>query len=258
MEDFGLVSIITPTYNSSEFISRTILSVINQTYTNWEMLITDDCSSDSTCQEIKRFIDTDSRIKLFRLETNSGAGIARNNSIEKAKGKYIAFLDSDDMWMPHKLEAQLKFMNKKNCAITGSSYLTIDRNDNVTGIIVAPKVHTFWQNKCDDKIGFLTCMYNTEKVGKIYMPLLRKRQDWGFTMRVLKQCKVAYQLKEPLAYYRKGHESLSKHKMSLIKYYYIAYMDVLDWSFIRAFLFFWFVFIPTYCLKRLEVRIINR
>ena len=121
-----LVSIITPTYNSSIFIEETIRSVLNQTYTNWEMLITDDCSSDNTLQIIEAYQAKDERIKVFRLETNSGAGVARNISIRKASGKFIAFCDSDDKWLPQKLEKQINFLHKNNQSFTYSSYKVID------------------------------------------------------------------------------------------------------------------------------------
>ena len=110
MENLGLVSIITPSYNSAPFISETIESIINQSYPYWELLITDDCSSDNTIEIIQEFIKKDSRIKLFQLNQNSGAGICRNKSIENAQGRFIAFCDSDDCWMPKKLEKQLAFM----------------------------------------------------------------------------------------------------------------------------------------------------
>ena len=110
MKNLGVVSIITPTFNSSQFICETIESIINQTYPYWELLITDDCSNDKTIDIIQKYILQDSRIKLFKLDKNSGAGICRNNSIMMATGRFIAFCDSDDCWMPNKLEKQLSFM----------------------------------------------------------------------------------------------------------------------------------------------------
>ena len=108
--DFGLVSIIMPSYNSSKYIAKTIDSIINQSYTNWELLITDDCSTDNTCEIIKEYTAYNQRIKLFTFLENKGAGVARNKSIKEAKGRYIAFCDSDDRWKPEKLEVQLRFM----------------------------------------------------------------------------------------------------------------------------------------------------
>lgn len=120
-EDYGLVSIITPSYNSSRFISQTIESILSQTYTNWELLITDDCSTDKTREIVKSYQRKDPRIKFFQLKENSGPGVARNHSIEMAKGRFIAFCDSDDRWYPEKLEKQLAFMAKKRCMLSYTS-----------------------------------------------------------------------------------------------------------------------------------------
>ncbi len=253
----NLVSIITPSYNCSEFIERTIDSVQKQSYTNWEMLITDDCSKDNSVEVIKQIAAKDPRIKLFQLEKNSGAGVARNKSIEHAQGRYIAFLDSDDMWMPEKLEKQIAFMQEKQCALSYTSMVNIDEHDNEIGIEVAPRRHTFSQNKRDDKVGFSTAIYDQEMVGKIFMPTIRKRQDWGLVLSVLRKCKVAYGLKQPLAYYRVGHESLSKNKMALIKYNIAAYKTVLGWCSLRAYIFFLFIYMPSYLSKKLFLKMIN-
>lgn len=252
-----LVSVITPSYNCSEFIERTIKSVQKQTYTNWEMLITDDRSMDDSVEIIKGIAAQDSRIKLFQLAKNSGAGVARNKSIEHAQGKYIAFLDSDDMWMPEKLEKQIAFMQEKQCGLSYTSMINIDEHDNEIGIEVAPRRHTFSQNKRDDKVGFSTAIYDQEMVGKIFMPTIRKRQDWGLVLSVLKKCKVAYGMKQPLAYYRMGHESLSKNKLALVKYNIAAYQTVLGWSSSRAYLFFFFVYLPSYLSKKVFLKMIN-
>ena len=258
MKTNGLVSIITPSYNCAEFIERTIVSVQKQTYTNWEMLITDDCSSDNSVEIIKRIAENDSRIKLFQLDKNSGAGVARNNSIEHAQGKYIAFLDSDDMWMPDKLERQIAFMEEKKSALSYTSYMTIDEDDKLIGMVLAPNRHTFAHNKCDNKIGFSTAMYDKDKVGKIFMPTIRKRQDWGLVMKVLRECKVSYGIKQPLAFYRKGHASLSKNKMSLMQYNVAAYKEVLGWNIVKAYLAFFFIYMPCYIYKKMFNRMINR
>ena len=117
MDNFGLVSIITPSYNSSSFIAETIESILSQTYLNWELLITDDCSTDRSVEIIERYIQRDSRIKLFRLEKNCGAGVCRNRSISEAKGRFIAFCDSDDRWRPEKLEKQLAFYAREGLCL---------------------------------------------------------------------------------------------------------------------------------------------
>ena len=142
-DSLPLVSVITPSYNSEEFISQTINSVINQTYSNWELLITDDCSNDLSIEIIKPFVKKDRRIKLYTLEHNSGSGVARNNSIKYAKGKYIAFCDSDDQWLPNKLEKQIAFMKENNLQFSYSSYKVCNEEDKIVGSVICPKEVSF-------------------------------------------------------------------------------------------------------------------
>lgn len=255
MNDCGLVSIITPSYNSANFVADTIEAVLKQTYPYWELLITDDCSTDNSVEIIEEYTRKDSRIKLRKLEKNCGAGICRNKSIEAAKGRYIAFCDSDDVWMPQKLEKQLAFMEKKGCALTYSSYILMDEGGNEKGIMVCMRKIDFASMKRDDGIGCLTAMYDTEKVGKMYMPSIRKRQDWGLWLEILAKCKVAYGIKEPLAYYRIRCGSISNNKVALVKHNINVYRTILKFSALKAYLFFLFVFMPTYLWKRLKIRI---
>ncbi len=253
-----LVSIITPTYNSSQFISQTIESILAQTYTNWELLITDDCSADDTYTILEKYAQQDRRIKIYRLPTNSGAGAARNNSIREARGRYIAFCDSDDRWYPDKLEKQVSFMNKMQCGLSYTSYITCNENGENEGIVICRKHESFNSIKRDNKIGCLTAMYDTEIVGKVYMPLIRKRQDWGLMLNILKSSKIAYGIKEPLAIYRVRTDSISSNKKSLVKYNVSLYQDVLGWSKIRSFLFFGFVFFPSYIVKKVFISLYNK
>lgn len=257
MTDYGLVSIITPSYNSAEFIAETINSILSQTYTNWELLITDDCSMDESCRIIRDYAAQDSRIQLFVLSKNSGAGVARNHSIQKAKGRFIAFCDSDDCWYPEKLEKQLAFMVEKQCGLSYTSYMTCNEEGLLLGIVVCVSRINYNSLKRDDGIGCLTAVYDTEKVGKVYLPDLRKRQDWGLWLRILSKCKVAYGMKEPLAIYRIRNNSISHNKYSLIKYNVRIYCDVLGYSKLRAYLAFGMVFLPSYFFKKLRLYIIN-
>ena len=255
MKDYGLVSIITPSYNSADFIADTIEAILKQTYPYWELLITDDCSTDNSVEIIEEYVRKDSRIKLQKLQVNSGAGVCRNKSIEAAKGRYIAFCDSDDVWMPQKLEKQLAFMEKKGCALTYSSYMLMDEDRNEMGIMVCMSKIDFASMKRDDGIGCLTAMYDTEKVGKMYMSSIRKRQDWGLWLEILAKCKVAYGIKEPLAYYRIRTGSISNNKFALVKHNINVYRTILKFSVWKAYLFFLFVFMPTYLWKRLKIKI---
>lgn len=256
-EDYGLVSIITPSYNSAEFIADTIDSILAQTYTNWELLVTDDCSTDDSQAIVRRYAERDGRIRLFSLEKNSGAAVARNRSIREARGRFIAFCDSDDRWYPEKLERQLRFMREKDCALSYTSYMVCDEQDRTLGIVVCTHRVSFASLKRDDGIGCLTAVYDTEKVGKVYLPDLRKRQDWGLWLRIMSRCRVAYGMKEPLAYYRIRSDSISRNKMSLVRFNISVYETVLQYSRIRASAMFFFVFLPSYFLKKLRLKIIN-
>lgn len=255
IKNYGLVSIITPSFNSHLFIEETIESIINQTYKNWELLITDDCSSDDSIKIIEKYTKKDSRIKLFKLDKNSGAGVCRNKSIEMAQGKYIAFCDSDDVWMPHKLEKQLKFMNEKKCALSYSSYMLMNEAGKEQGIVVCMRKIDFASMKRDDGIGCLTAIYDTEKVGKMYMSSIRKRQDWGLWLEILAKCKIAYGIKEPLAYYRLRSGSISNNKYALIKHNINVYRSILKFSLLKSYIFFLFVFMPTYIVKKIKIKL---
>ncbi len=258
MKYYGLVSIITPSYNSEAFIRETIEGIINQTYPHWELLITDDCSTDHSVKLVEEYVKKDSRIKLLKLEKNGGAGVCRNNSIEAAKGRYIAFCDSDDVWMPQKLEKQLMFMEKTDSALSYSSYMMMNESGSIEGIVVSPKKIVYASLKRDNDIGCLTAIYDTEKVGKMYMPIMRKRQDWALWLSILNKCGVAYGLKEPLAYYRVRKESISRKKLALVKHNINMYRSFLKFSTPKAYIYFVFAFLPSYLWKRLMIKINSR
>lgn len=252
------VSIIIPSYNCANYIRETIESILAQTYQNWELLITDDCSTDNSVNVIQSYVEKDTRIKLLKLDVNSGAGAARNNSIKEANGRFIAFCDSDDRWFPEKLEKQIAFMLEKDCGLSYTSYMTCDEVGVNNGIVVCRTHETLSSLMRDDKIGCLTVIYDTEKVGKVYMPALRKRQDWAMKLKVLQKCKNAYGIKEPLAIYRLRSNSISRNKHSLVKYNISVYQEVFQWSKLRSILFFLFFFMPNYALKRLGQKYINQ
>lgn len=250
-----IVSIITPTYNSADFLAETIEAIQAQTFADWELLITDDCSSDNTRELAQAYAEKDERIKLFVLEKNSGAGAARNNSLANAQGRYIAFCDSDDRWTADKLEKQIAFMQKHDYAFTYTGYHLCDEAGTVLGEVKCRAKETYGSLKRDDKIGCLTVVYDSEKIGKVSFPLLRKRQDWGMKLLALQKCHAAYGIQEPLAIYRKRADSISRNKMSLVKYNIAVYEQVLGWSPIAARLFFAFVFMPSYTIKRILQKI---
>lgn len=249
----GLVSIITPSYNSSLYIEATIQSILAQTYSNWELLITDDCSVDDTTDIVNRYVQQDKRIKLFCLEKNSGAGIARNNSIKEARGHYIAFCDSDDRWLPEKLEQQIAFMEQKNVAFSYTSYYESLEDDRKLWLIdcnLTMNYHDFLRGS----VGCLTVVYDVGILGKVYMPEIRKRQDWALWLLLVKQCSCALGIQQPLAIYRLRENSISSNKWKLVKYNLNVYKEILHFSTIKSWFIFLFLFMPSYFYKKWRCR----
>lgn len=221
-----LVSIITPSYNSSEFISNTINSVLSQTFHNWELIIIDDCSKDNSIEVISQWCEKDSRIQLIQLTENSGAAVARNKGIEVARGRYIAFLDSDDKWLPDKLEKQLQFMRDNQYNFTFTAYNKVNPDGDYLGELGVPHriKYSDLLKKCE--IGCLTAMYDTEELGKVYMPLIRKRQDLGLWLKLLKQTEYAFGLNQVLASYTVRNDSISSNKRKAAIYTWKLYREV--------------------------------
>ena len=218
-----LVSIITPIYNSAKYLTETILSIQNQSFTDWELLLVDDCSTDDSLAIAKSFT-TDLRIKIIALPTNSGAGVARNTALEAAIGRYIAFVDSDDLWLPKKLEKQLDFMCGNNQPFTFCFYDCIDANSNPIGIrIEAPKVLSYRQLFFCNFVGNLSGIYDSHFFGKIPISSIRKRQDWILWLTILKRIKVAKPVPESLALYRVHGESMSASKTKLLRHNFMVY-----------------------------------
>ncbi len=222
-----LISIITPSYNCAVYIAETIESVLKQTYSNWEMIITDDCSTDNSRDVIKGFTLQDQRIKLVVQNENQGAAMARNKSIELAQGEYIAFLDSDDLWSTDKLEKQLKFMQDKDVVFSYTSYEQIDEKGNkLNKKIKAPKKVGYNGVLLSCPIGNSTVMYNASKTGKFFVPNIRKRNDDALWLKMLKVIPYAHGLDEVLMYYRIRSNSLSRNKMELVKYHWYLYREI--------------------------------
>ncbi len=249
-----LVSIIMPSYNSV-YIAESIESVLAQTYKNWELLVTDDCSTDNTREVVAAYAAKDPRIKLFKLEQNSGAGVARNNSIEQAQGRFIAFLDSDDKWLPNKLEKQIAFMLDNNYELTFTSYKVNSEDGINTGSVKCLSELSYFRLLCDNCVGCLTAIYDTKQMGKMYMPMLRKRQDWCLWLSILKKCKQGYGLQEELAEYRVMANSVSSNKLSLVEYNIKVYNEFLGHSKFVSYIMFFILFTPTYVSKKLNRKI---
>lgn len=230
----NLVSIITPVYNAEKYIEANIASVQAQTYGHWEHILVDDCSSDNSKALIQSFQENDARIKYHRLETNSGAGIARNTAIELAEGSYIAFLDSDDQWYPEKLKKQLNFMQKNAYHFTFSDYDVVDEEGKkLSKVVKCKSVVSYNSALYKNPIGCLTVMYNVDFFGKQYMPSIRKRQDYALWLSLLKKTD-GYGLNEVLASYRTGNASISANKLDLLKYEWKIYREVERLSWVKS------------------------
>jgi len=221
--DNPLISIVTPNYNCSKYISETIESVLAQTYQNWEMIIVDDCSTDGSYEIALEYARNDNRITVYRMEQNSGAALSRNKAIELSRGQYLAFLDSDDLWAPEKLEKQLKFMLENDCDFSFTEYEHIDEEGKSLGIRArAIKKLTYKKYLLHNFIGCLTAMYRQDVKNKIYCDNIRKRNDYALFLRVIKCSKNAMGIPENLAKYRIREKSISKNKIKLIKYNFIV------------------------------------
>ena len=247
-----LVSVIMPTYNAGNFLADSINSILNQTYSNLELLITDDASTDpATIQLLKDYVAKDQRVDVVFLKENHGPGYSRNLSIDRARGRYIAFCDSDDRWTEDKLEKQIAYMKENNSSLCCAPYIICDEDNQNTGINIPPRTITYSMMKRDNKVGCLTAIYDTKKLGqKYFMPTIRKRQDWALFLMIMKQCRVcqAYTAK-PLAYYRVRHNSVSSKKSSLIRYNVAIYHNILGYSSAKSYLYFFLLFMPTYMVK---------
>lgn len=251
----NLVSIILPSYNLEKYIAETIESVLSQTYTNWELLITDDCSTDETVNIVKSYCEKDHRIKLFCQERNCGAGAARNNSIMEARGRYIAFLDGDDWWYPEKLQMQIDFIRKYNYEFVFTAFEYADEKLNVTGVSYKPKRISHNQLKIGCNVGTPGVIYDTQRIGKLYMPNIRKRQDWAMWLQISKFSRYAYSINKPLWKYRILPNSLSSNKFNLIQYNIKIYREYLKYSKLKSYLIFYLLFLPNHFMKIIRNRV---
>lgn len=219
----GLVSIIMPSYNTAPYINETIQSVLDQTYKNWELIIVDDCSTDNTEEVLSEIHDE--RIRFFKNEKNGGAAVSRNKALREAKGQWIAYLDSDDLWMPEKLEKQIAFMEKSSCSFSYTNYEEIDVDGNKTGVkVTGPKKVTKigMFNYCWP--GCLTVMFDASKIGLIQIEDIKKNNDYAMWLKVCKKADC-YLLDECLGQYRKGRAgSVSTHSIkTMIGWHYKLY-----------------------------------
>ena len=212
----GLVSIIMPSWNTAKFIAESIQCVIDQTYQNWELIIVDDCSTDNTDEVVAPFL-SDTRIKYLHNVHNSGAALTRNYAMREAQGEWIAFLDSDDLWMPEKLKKQITFLNEHGYVLTYTEYEKIDEEDKPLNIYVSgPDIVNKRKMYNYDYIGQLTMMYSAKHYGLVQIKDIKKNNDYAIRLQLYKKdpSTEAHLLKENLAKYRVRKKSISHDKLS--------------------------------------------
>lgn len=235
--DEEMVSIITPLYKCENFIEETIKCVIGQTYKKWEMLLIDDCTPDNSSEIVKKYSQIDNRIKYFKLDENSGAAIARNRGLKEAKGRFIAYLDADDLWKKDKLEKQIKFMIENNYAFTCTDYEKINEEGNsLNKIVRIPRkvnYNLFLRNTIIQTVGVIV---DTKKTGKelLAMPNIRRRQDAATWCQLLKSGYDCYEVPENLSYYRVVNNSLSSNKIKAIKGTWFLYRKIEKLSLLKS------------------------
>lgn len=225
--DNDLVSIIMPSYNTGGYIKKSVESVLAQTYENWELIIVDDCSTDNTDEVIAQL--SDPRIRYLKNEKNSGAAVSRNKALREAKGRWIAFLDSDDLWAPEKLEKQIQFMKRNEYHFSYTCYEEIDEHSMPLGVFLSGP-HRVTQRKMYTYCwpGCLTVMYDRKFVGFIQIQDIKKNNDYAMWLKIIKKTDC-YLLEENLAKYRKRNNSISSSGyIELIKYHYLLYRNCED------------------------------
>lgn len=229
-----LVSIITPMYNASRYIAHTIAAVQKQTYANWEMIILDDLSEDNCGEIVQEYAQKDERIHYYLAEKKCGVAEARNEAMKRAKGRYIAFLDSDDLWKPEKLEKQLFFMKEKQSAFSFTACGVIDENGkSLNKVRHVPEEITYEQLLHGNVIPCLTVVIDREQVGEFSMPQMG-HEDYATWLTIIKQLPAAHGLNETLGYYRVNRNSVSSNKARAVRWTWDIYRKSQNISFVKS------------------------
>ena len=238
----GLVSVIMPAWNAEKHIKESIESVLSQTYTNWELLIVDDCSTDGTADLVRSYQEADHRIRLIRRKKNGGPSRAWNSAFRCMHGQYVAFLDADDIWIPEKLEIQLGFMKENDYGFSFASYDWIDENgDSVGKIINVPKMQSYHDMLKNTVIGTLTVVIDRDKVPVDPVPKNVRLNDSALWLSIARKGFNAYGYSGILGHYRILQTSYSRNKFSAAKNLWDLYTDVLKIPFIpKCWYFGWY------------------
>lgn len=248
------VSVIVPMYNSEITIQRTIISLLNQTYKDFEVIIVDDLSTDNSIVNALDLVKNDERFIILKLNSKGGASIARNVAINISRGKFIAFLDADDTWDLEKLELQVSYMMKTDSSFTYTYYRQVDGKTNqFKGVRKSPSTITFNSQLIGNSIGCLTVMYDSEKIGKVNIPRIDKRNDAALWLKILKNTKNGVLIPKVLSTYYIEENSLSRSssKKKMLKFHYNVYRSVLEFSPVKS-LFFTITNIVKYKYEKIK------
>lgn len=247
------VSIIMPFYNAAKYIKETVEAIAAQTYQDWELIIVDDCSSAPEAAAVLQEIEAmDSRIKVITSETNRGAGAARNQGIAIARGRYLAFCDSDDWWYPTKLEEQLKFMEENNYPFTCTWYEDADENLNPYYTMKQEYRQSYKQMLSGCNIGTPGVMIDLSVLGKKQMPIMRRAEDWGLWMLYLRDTDYLYTYPKALWKYRHIPGSETSNKWEQMKAVATMYHQVIGMGLVHSWCRTIFVFLPKNIVKKLK------
>lgn len=229
------VSIILPMYNAKITLNDTLESVFSQSYNNWEVIIVDDCSTDNSYEYARSFTNIDKRIKLYKLERNSGPGAATKYGFEKSTGGFIAFLDSDDIWLKDKLKIQLEYMIKNDIEFVCSDYEQIDIDNKPLNKVIKCKIKANYQEVLRTcPIGSSSVIITASLLSKVDIPIIRKNNDYALWLRILKKYENIYGIQKILMLYRVWPQSISYNKFKKIKYFWKVYREYENISIIRS------------------------
>lgn len=230
MSRAATVSIIMPSYNTARFLRATIESVLGQTFPDWELLVVDDHSTDNSMEILHDYEAREQRIQLLALEKRLGPAGARNAAIAVARGSYLAFLDSDDVWLPEKLERQIAFMQEAGSSLSYTAYRKIHEDDSPGGLVNVPSTVDYEALLYSNCIGCSTAIYDTTRLGKVFFPNIARRQDHGLWLKILRNGIRAHGLNHPLTLYRVRKESVSSNKLVAAAYQWQLYRQVVGLS----------------------------
>lgn len=231
-----LVSVIMPTYNCERFIEEAVQSVIAQTMKEWELRIVDDGSTDGTYEVLRPYLAKYPMIHYTKLSGNGGPAMARTEALRQATGKYVAFLDSDDVWMPEKLARQIAFMEERGAVFSCTAYCRMNEEGESLGMVCVPPERTDYKKmlRLGDPIGNLTVMYNQEVLGKYEVPNIKRRNDFALWLRILRDTPECVGMEEVLGRYRVRKRSVSSNKLQQVKYHWKLYRQLEGLGFFKS------------------------